>query len=219
MCPPNDEVAKLREYCRLDRLNWEQMAEEMRLESETNNIRQNAGGFSLVNVQWASFATGASAIFVVAIIAVAVIICCWLRAKGQRRSKHRHSQLLSAVTSAIVPGPPSSRSQQLSVLKPQAQTFHPSKKQSGSGLHQVGQAFPGPICLPQESCPPSFPFLNSLPLPRTMGWVNKDIRGIPCAQSGKFPRKRGTPVSIQKNEPEVKRDNGVCSSPYCPRIQ
>ena len=47
----------------------------------------------------------------VAIIAVAVIICCWLRAKGQRRSKHRHSQLLSVVTSAIVLGPPSSRSQ------------------------------------------------------------------------------------------------------------
>ena len=68
------------------------------------------GGFSLVNVQWASFATGVSATFVVAIIAVAVIICCWLRAKGKRCSKHRHSQLLSAVTSAIVPGPPSSRS-------------------------------------------------------------------------------------------------------------
>ena len=110
MCPPNDEVAKLREYRRLDRLNREQMAEEMRLESETNNIQQNAGGFSLVNVQWASFGTGVSAIFVIAIIALAVIICCWLRAKGQRRSKHRHSQLLSAVTSAIVPDPPSSRS-------------------------------------------------------------------------------------------------------------
>ena len=52
-----------------------------------------------------SFATGASAIFVVAIIALAVIICCWLRAKGQRRSKHRHRQLLSTIKSAIVPGP------------------------------------------------------------------------------------------------------------------
>ena len=106
--PLNDDVAKLREYRRLNRLDREQMAEEMRLEQETSNIRQNAGGFSLVNVQWASFATGASAIFVVAIIVVAVIICCWLRAKGQRPSKHLNSQLLSALTSAIVPGPPSS---------------------------------------------------------------------------------------------------------------
>ena len=111
MCPPNDKAAKLREYCRLDRLNRKQIAEEMCLESETNNIHRNAGDFSLVNVQWASFATGASPIFVVAIIAVTLIICCWLRAKGHCRSKHRHSQLLSAVTSAIVPGPPSSRSQ------------------------------------------------------------------------------------------------------------
>ena len=47
--------------------------------------------------------------FVVAIIALAFIICCWLRSKGQRRSRHRHRQLLYAVTSAIVPRPPSSR--------------------------------------------------------------------------------------------------------------
>ena len=49
MCPFNDEVAKLREYRRLDRLNRDQMAEEMCLESGTNSIHQNAGGFSLVN--------------------------------------------------------------------------------------------------------------------------------------------------------------------------
>ena len=61
----------------------------------------------ILHAQWASFATGASAIFVVAIISLTVLICCWLRAKGMRRSKHRHRQLLSTISLAIVPGPPS----------------------------------------------------------------------------------------------------------------
>ena len=43
---------------------------------------------------------------------LAIIICCWLRAKGQQRSKHCHSQLMFTATSAIVLGPPSSRSAQ-----------------------------------------------------------------------------------------------------------
>ena len=107
MCPPNDDAAKLREYRRLDRLHREQIEEEMQIENESNTIRQNAGGFLLVNVQWASFATGASAIFVVAIIALAIFVCCWLRAKEQRRSKHRHRQLLSTITIGYSPRAPS----------------------------------------------------------------------------------------------------------------
>ena len=156
------------------------MAEEMRLESETNNIRQNAGGFSLVNVQWASFGTGASAIFVVAIIAVVVIICCWLRAKGHPRSKHRHSQLLSAVTLAIVPGPPSSQSQHSD--GPKFQTFLPLKQPNGSTPPPVGPVFPEPICHPRESCLPSSHSLSSLPFSRTTGWDSKDT------QDTRFPR-------------------------------
>ena len=46
MCGSNDnDDAKLREYRRLDRLHWEQLAKEMQIESESNTIRQNAGGF------------------------------------------------------------------------------------------------------------------------------------------------------------------------------
>ena len=107
MSGSNDDDVKLREYRRLDRLHREQLAEEYNLKSESNTLRQNAGGFSLVNVQWASFATVASANFVVAIISLAVLICCWLRAKGMRRNKHHHRHLLWTISSAIVPGPPS----------------------------------------------------------------------------------------------------------------
>ena len=45
--------------------------------------------------------------FFVAIIELAVLVCCWLRAKEQSQSKHRHRQLLFTISSAIVTGPPS----------------------------------------------------------------------------------------------------------------
>ena len=123
MCGSNDD--KLLEYRRLDRLHREQLAEEYNLESESNTIWQNAGGFSLVNVQWASFATGASAIFVVAIISLAFLICCCLRAKGMRQSKHRHRQLLSTISSTIVPGPPTG--ERSSAPESQSPGIHPSE--------------------------------------------------------------------------------------------
>ena len=157
MCPPIDDAAKLWEYRCLDRLHREQIAEEMQIKSELNTIRQNAGGFSLVNVQWASFATGASAIFVVAIIALAVIICCWLRAKGLCRSKHRHRQLLSTISSAIIPGPP----QESAPLSPAANVFTPWSLQSGSGPLLDGLEFWDPICLQPQAQSSSSSFLSS----------------------------------------------------------
>ena len=77
-----DQDEWLQEYRLIDRLHWEKLAEEMRLDSVINNIQQNARRFLLVNVQWASFATGALSIFVVTIISLAVLICCWLQTKG-----------------------------------------------------------------------------------------------------------------------------------------
>lgn len=136
MCPLNDDAAKLREYRRLDRLHREQIAEEMQIESESNTIRQNSGEFSLVNVQWASFATGVSAIFVVAIIALAVLVCCWLRAKGQRLRKHHHRQLLSTSLR-----PSCLDLQQGTIhMNHAAPEFVPQSRQSGSGRCQAGQA-------------------------------------------------------------------------------
>ena len=161
MCGSNDAAAELREFRRLDRLNLQKIAEEMQLESESNTIRQNAGGFSLVNVQWASFATGASAIFVVAIIAVAVIICCWLRSKAQRRSRHRHRQLLSAVSSAIVPGPPSSRDRPECPSPPSSDVsaFEAAKwLRTPSGWASVPGAYlPSPGVMPAQLPFPQFP--------------------------------------------------------------
>ena len=126
----------------------------MNLKSEL--IRQNAWGFSLVNVQWASFATGALAILVVAIISLAVLVCCWLRAKGQRWSKHGHRQLLSQILSAIVPGPPSPPVS----LNHAASVFTPWNLQNGFELPLVGQVCREPICLPRAQlsncCFPSF---------------------------------------------------------------
>ena len=87
--------------------NHEKLAKEMHLEQESSTIRQIAGGFSPVNVQRASFATGASAIFVVAITTLGILICCWKHTKGQRWSKSRHRQLLSTITYPIIPGPSS----------------------------------------------------------------------------------------------------------------
>ena len=183
MCPPNNKVAKLREYRRLNRLNREQMTEEMCLESETNNICLNASRFSLVNVQLASFATGASAIFVVAIIALAVIICCWQRAKGQRRSKHLHSQLLSAVTSAIVPGPPSSknahRGERPEVSGPDVSPFEAAKWfRTPSGWASVlGAYLPAPGVLP-----PQLPFPQFPPLVQDFDFGSGGYQGYPMPQ-------------------------------------
>ena len=116
----------------------------------------------LVNVQWATFAIRVSAIFVVAVIAVAVIICCWLREKGQRCSKHRPSQLLSAVTSAIVPGPPSSRSQRVERSEASVSdvsAFEAAKWfRTPSGWASVSGAYlPSPGIMPAQLPFPQFP--------------------------------------------------------------
>ena len=125
-------------------MHREQIAKEMQIKSESNAIRQNAGEFSLINVQWASFTTGASAIFVVAIIALAVLACCWLRAKGQCQSKHRHH---SSCPPSLQPSPrvPLQETVPLNLSAPE---FIPQSRQNGSGRPLVGQVYQVPTCLP-----------------------------------------------------------------------
>ena len=212
MCGSNDDDAKLREYRHLDRLHWEQMAEEYNLESESNTIRQNAGGFSLVNVQLASFATGASAIFVVAIISLAVLICCWLRAKGMHRSRHRHRQLSSTISSAIVPGPPSG--ERSSAPESQSPGVHNSEAakwvRTPSGWASVPGPYlpaPGPVIeLPFPQFPPISYDGSSLerggyplnPFPRPDFWEGVTYHRRPAlAQPSRF-------VEISYNEPVAK---------------
>ena len=59
------------------------------------------------------------------IISLAVLICCWLQAKGMRRSKNRHWQLLLTISSAIVQGPPSG--ERSSAPESRSPDVHPSE--------------------------------------------------------------------------------------------
>ena len=73
-----------------------------------------------------------------------------------------------------------------SVLRPQAQTFQPSRQPNGSGHLSAGQVCRVPICPPLESCLPSshFPsshFPSSLPLSRTT--VNRVIQPFLATRS------------------------------------
>ena len=143
------------------------MAEKMRLESEANNIRQNAllpepqqSSWS-PSWQWrSSFAAGS----------------------GLRGNAAPNIIIPSSCQQSLLPSsrdPPFPGPSVPSGLRPQARTFQPSKQPSGSTLHQAGQAFPGPICLPQESCSPNFPILSSLPSPQDYGMGQQGYPGYP----------------------------------------
>ena len=60
-------------------------------------------GVSLVNFQWATFATGASALGVVALICGAFIICCLWKAKSGRRMHKNQERLLAAISTISSP--------------------------------------------------------------------------------------------------------------------
>ena len=85
------DAAKLREFQRMQRMHKQQT------EDTDNTINQSAGGFSLINIQWASFATGASTIIMCALLFIAIVVCCWIRTKNIRRHKRAHSQLLDVL--------------------------------------------------------------------------------------------------------------------------
>ena len=69
-------------------------------EETENSMNQSAGGFSLINIQWASFATGATAIIVSDLFFLAVLLCCWIRTRNIRRSRAHHGQLLDHLHSS-----------------------------------------------------------------------------------------------------------------------
>ena len=78
-------------------------------------INQHLDGFSIVNLQWASFASGATVIIPVAIVGVLVTLCCYFRARNDRRSKERHHQLIETISGWVLPRrKPSSRAHPLS---------------------------------------------------------------------------------------------------------
>ena len=58
------------------------------------------GGFSLINIQWASFATRATAIIVFALFFLAILLCFWIRSRNICQSRARHGQLLDLLCSS-----------------------------------------------------------------------------------------------------------------------
>ena len=57
-------------------------------ESADQTINQSSDGFTIVNLQWGSFASGATVIIAIAIIGVLVTVCCYFKAKtGRRRDR------------------------------------------------------------------------------------------------------------------------------------
>ena len=89
----DSDAEKLREFKRLQRMH------RQNTEETENSINQLAGGLSLINIQWALFATGATAIIVCAMFFLAVLLCCWIRSRNIRQSWDRHGQLLALLRS------------------------------------------------------------------------------------------------------------------------
>ena len=99
-------------------------------EETENSINQSAGGFSLINIQRASFATGATAIIVCALFFLAILLCVWIRSRNVCQSRARHSQLLELLCSS------SSSSGQLPDPLPESRIAHgraePARKPTSS---------------------------------------------------------------------------------------
>ena len=75
------------------------MAKLYRDHTHENSINQSNSGVSLLNFQWASFASGASALGVVALICASIILCCLWKAKAGRRRLKNQERLLKAISS------------------------------------------------------------------------------------------------------------------------
>ena len=80
------------------------MAKLYRDHTHENSINQSNSGVSLFNFQWASFATGASALRVVALICASIILCCLWKAKAGRRRHKNQERLLKAISTISSPG-------------------------------------------------------------------------------------------------------------------
>ena len=101
MCRSKTEREKLDEFRRLQKLHWEGMPSQQGIsksESADQTINQHSDGFSIVNLQWASFASGATVIIAVAKVGVLVTLCCYFRARNDRRRRERHHQLIVTIS-------------------------------------------------------------------------------------------------------------------------
>ena len=78
------DATKLREFQRMQRMH------RQHTEDTENTINQSSGGFSLINIQWAS-------IIVCALLFLSVMVCCLIPTKNIRRTKSRHTQLLDVL--------------------------------------------------------------------------------------------------------------------------
>ena len=97
---------KLNEFRRLQKLHWDSMPTQQGISksvSEDQTINQHSDGFSIVNLQWASFASGATVIIAVAIVGVLVTLCCYFRARNDRRRRKRHHQLIETISGRVLP--------------------------------------------------------------------------------------------------------------------
>ena len=67
------------------------------------SLDQNCKLLDLLNFQWASFASGASALRVIALICGSIIICCLWKAKAGRRRQKNQERLLAAISTISSP--------------------------------------------------------------------------------------------------------------------
>ena len=153
MCSGSDDsdANKLRKFQRMQGMHRQQT------EETGNSINQSAGGFSLINIQWASFATGATAIIVCAMFFLAVLLCCWIRSCSVRQSRARHGQLLDLLRSSVPPLaaplspcqsqelPPARSSPLGNLALPSLSQPLTLTHQGGCGPPPVGPLFPRPM--------------------------------------------------------------------------
>jgi hypothetical protein len=87
---------------RLDRLIELQKAANARQVSNDHSrdqgIHQNSSGYSLINVQSATFATGVGIGSLIFLLALGAFIYCYCRRKRLRHYSNRHKQLMDAVS-------------------------------------------------------------------------------------------------------------------------
>ena len=169
-------------------------------EDTENTINQSSGGFSLINIQWASFATGATAIIVCALLFFAVIVCCWFRTKNIRRSKRSHSQLLDVLRRRTDSVPCLSRICQAlcSLFGPRQMAVHPqwvdlrSRSLPSPGLLSVRASTVSLPSVPTSCLPWWTPHLQ----PMWVSWLRQRLPWSFRASPLPFPG----PIGIQGTE-------------------
>ena len=106
MCRGQTEKEKLAEFRRLQKATWDALPKSSGVatsKSADQTINQHSDGFSIVNLQWASFASGATVIIAVAIVSLFVTLCCYFRARNDRRRRERHRQLIATISGRSLP--------------------------------------------------------------------------------------------------------------------